>query len=271
MPQERFIDQRRSAGIFMSPRGLLFRDNGHGPALQKGIDQCAIYLQAAVVLDEAFLLERTHKFTDPCAGGTNHLRQSSLAHFQGVLRLGFLGYFPKQQQNSCQPLFAEIEELIGQVFLDSNHSGKQIRIQQRRKLRVALELAKRAVLLQASDIGGPNRSRRVHPQRLPSQTAFAKKATPQQDGDDRFFATRSGHRELHRTALDIENRIGFVPLRKNDLVVPVAPHSHRRTELFAENCGTETGSLIRHPSPWHDQFTWESSVLWEHRPLRKNK
>jgi hypothetical protein len=74
MPQGRFIDQRRSAGISTSAGGLPFRDNGHGATLQKGIDQCAIYLQAAVVLDEAFLLERTHKFTDPCAGGTNHLR-----------------------------------------------------------------------------------------------------------------------------------------------------------------------------------------------------
>jgi hypothetical protein len=74
MPQERFIDQRRSAGMSMSARGLPFRDNGHGPTVQKGIDQCAIYLQAAVVLDEAFLLERTHKFTYSCAGGTDHLR-----------------------------------------------------------------------------------------------------------------------------------------------------------------------------------------------------
>jgi hypothetical protein len=49
--------------------------------------------------------------------------------------------------------------------------------------------------------------------------------------------------------LDIENRVGFVTLRKNDLVVSVAPHSHRRTELSAENCGTETESLIRHRSP----------------------
>ena len=74
MPQERLIDQRRSAGMSMSPRGLSFRDNGHGPTLQKGTDEFAINLQAAVVLDEAFLLERTHKFTYPGAGGTNHLR-----------------------------------------------------------------------------------------------------------------------------------------------------------------------------------------------------
>jgi len=61
-------------------------DNRHGPIVQKGADECAIYLQAAVVVDEAFLLERIHKFAYPCAGGTNHLREGSLAHLQGALR-----------------------------------------------------------------------------------------------------------------------------------------------------------------------------------------
>jgi hypothetical protein len=54
--------------------GLRPPDNGHRPILQKGTDKCAIYLQAAVVVDEAFLLERIHKFTYPCACSTNHLR-----------------------------------------------------------------------------------------------------------------------------------------------------------------------------------------------------
>ena len=45
--------------------GLRPSDNGHGPILQKGADKCAIYLQTAVVGDEALLLERIHKFTYP--------------------------------------------------------------------------------------------------------------------------------------------------------------------------------------------------------------
>jgi hypothetical protein len=67
--------------------GLRFRDNGHGPTLQKATDKRAIYLQAAVVLDKALLLKRAHKFTYPRAGSTNHLREGCLAHLQGVLRL----------------------------------------------------------------------------------------------------------------------------------------------------------------------------------------
>jgi hypothetical protein len=84
---------------------------------------------------------------------------------------------------------------------------------------------------------------------LPSKTALTKKATPQQDGDYRFFATRSGHRELHRAALDVEHSIGSVPLRENDLIVSVGPNRHPIPELFAENCRTETESLFRHLSP----------------------
>jgi len=37
--------------------------------LQEGYDKRAIYLQAAVVADEALLPEPIHKFTYPCAGG----------------------------------------------------------------------------------------------------------------------------------------------------------------------------------------------------------
>src|SRR6476661_7252107 len=116
--------------------GLRFRDNGHGPTLQKIADKCAIYLQATVVLNKTLLLKRTHKFTYPRAGSTNHFREGCLAHLQGVLRLRFLDYLPKQQQDPCQSLFAEIEELIYQVFLDSNDAGKQICNKQRCKLRV---------------------------------------------------------------------------------------------------------------------------------------
>lgn len=45
--------------------GLRFRGNGHGSTLQEARDQHAIYLQAAVVANEALLPELMHKFTYP--------------------------------------------------------------------------------------------------------------------------------------------------------------------------------------------------------------
>jgi hypothetical protein len=53
--------------------GLRFLD-GHRAIFQKRDDQFAIYLQAAVVADQALPLELVHEFTYSWAGGSNHLR-----------------------------------------------------------------------------------------------------------------------------------------------------------------------------------------------------
>jgi hypothetical protein len=52
--------------------GLRFRGNGHGSTLQEAEDQFAIYLQTAVVADEALLPEPIHKMTYPGAGAHIH-------------------------------------------------------------------------------------------------------------------------------------------------------------------------------------------------------
>jgi hypothetical protein len=67
-------------------------------------------------------------------------------------------------------------------------------------------------------------SRAVHPQRLTSKTAFAKKATPQQDGDYRFFAARSGHREPHRAHGEINWTLQYHSLAEGE----VASHAQAR-------------------------------------------
>jgi hypothetical protein len=79
---------------------------------------------------------------------------------------------------------------------------------------------------------------------LPSQAAFAKKAASPQESDYSFFVTRRDHRELHRAALDVEDSVRRVPLRKDDLFVSVVPNSHPGTEFPAENCRTETESTF---------------------------
>ncbi len=47
--------------------------------MQEGGDQCAVYLQAAVVADEALLPEAIHKFTDP-SGRHHHNGENANAH-----------------------------------------------------------------------------------------------------------------------------------------------------------------------------------------------
>jgi len=53
--------------------------------LQEGYDKRAIYLQAAVVADEAHLPEPIHKFTYPCAGGESlKVSPATLAEMVGT-------------------------------------------------------------------------------------------------------------------------------------------------------------------------------------------
>src|ERR1700676_145046 len=79
--------------------GLRFLD-GHRAIFQKRDDQRTMYLQTPVVADQPLLLEVVHEFTYSWSGGSNHLRQRRLAHLQWGVRLRFLSYFPKQQENS---------------------------------------------------------------------------------------------------------------------------------------------------------------------------
>src|SRR5579863_5733169 len=71
------VDNVFPAASACYPRGLRFRD-GHRSTLQEAGEQCAIYLQAAVVADKTLFSECIHKFTYPRSGGTNHLRQGCL-------------------------------------------------------------------------------------------------------------------------------------------------------------------------------------------------
>ena len=75
-----------------------------------------------------------------------------------------------------------------------------------------------------------------------------------QEGDYSLFATSGNSRELHRAALNVENSIGCIPLRKDDFFVLVVVNRHPSTELFAENCLTETWSLFM----YHSGQRWQS-------------
>ena len=89
LPEERFADQRLKphGKPHIGPRSLPFPDDGHGLTLQKSTDKCAIYLQAAVIADEAFLLKSIHEFTYPLRVVPTISARVAWLTFRGVLRL----------------------------------------------------------------------------------------------------------------------------------------------------------------------------------------
>lgn len=90
-----------------------------------------MYLQAAVVVDEAQLAKPVHKEADSRTGGANHLGQGPLAHLQdGGMGLGPSSKSRQQQESSRQSLLARIEKLIDEVVFNSNNARNQVRDKQ---------------------------------------------------------------------------------------------------------------------------------------------
>src|SRR5689334_23088002 len=84
-------------------------------------EQRAVDLQSTVVVDEAQLPEPVHEVTDAGPRGAHHRGESLLAHLRNDgLRPRVLAEVRQQQKSPRQSLFARIEELVDQVFLDSN-------------------------------------------------------------------------------------------------------------------------------------------------------
>jgi hypothetical protein len=77
-------------------------------------------LQVAVVLDEAQSPELVHEVADPGPRRADDLGQRRLAdRRRDRLRPAVLAEIRQQQEGSCQPLLARIEELVDQVLLDA--------------------------------------------------------------------------------------------------------------------------------------------------------
>ena len=71
------------------------------------------------------------------------------------------------------------------------------------------------------------------------ETALAKEAGFRQDGDHRFFAPLGYHRKLYLAALDIENGIRTVALRKDGCILFVLRGLFSNTEFSQEKARIE--------------------------------
>ena len=90
------------------------------------IEQRLVYLNAAVVLNEAKLAKAVHKEADSRSGGTDHLGKCFLSNgWYEFLWFTRLAKFRHQKENARQSFFAGIEELIYQIGLSSHTASEQ--------------------------------------------------------------------------------------------------------------------------------------------------
>src|SRR4030088_2839851 len=94
----------------------------------------------AVVLDEPHLPEFFHELADTGTCRADDLSQCLLADRGGDrLRPAVLTEIRKNEQRSCEALFARVEELVDEVLLDPAVAGQQVGHEQLAKRRLAVE------------------------------------------------------------------------------------------------------------------------------------
>ena len=84
-------------------------------------------LSSPVIVNETKLSELVHEMTHARAGCADHFRQHFLTDlFDYHVRFSIVAVAGKQKQNSRQSLFTGVEQLIHQVFLNSDSAHKQM-------------------------------------------------------------------------------------------------------------------------------------------------
>jgi hypothetical protein len=71
------------------------------------------------------------------------------------------------------------------------------------------------------------------------QTSFAEKLAWFQDGDHRFLALLGNDGELDLPLLDVKNGVGDLPLRENNLILPVFRYRFSLAHLGEKPFGIE--------------------------------
>src|SRR3984893_18234264 len=73
------------------------------------------------------------------------------------------------------------------------------------------------------------------------QTSFAKKMTGSQDCNDRFLALLGNDREFDLALLDVKNRVRYLSLGKNNLILSVLGNRFSFAHLGEKRLGVKRG------------------------------
>ena len=96
----------------------------------------------------------------------------------------------EQQQRTGEPFLAGIEELIDQVFFDSDIARQHVLDEPVREFGTFVQQPNHVALRDSQERRPHDRLRRAHAQRLPGQAALTEEITRAEHGHDRLLASR---------------------------------------------------------------------------------
>ena len=203
-------------------RWSLREDSGEEGNLvvEDDIEEGAVDVEPAVVVNQAHLFEPIHEETDARARGPDHCGKCFLTNLRNdLLWFTFLPEMSHEQQDPGQPLLAGIEELIDQILLDANVPSQHIGKEQRGEGAVVFEQSEHRLFVDADENGVFDSRRRGQMHRLPGETPFPEKAAWLQYHDDGFFTLWRDHTQHDFPRLDIEYGIRRISLREESLLL----------------------------------------------------
>jgi hypothetical protein len=131
-----------------------------------------------------------------------------------VSRLG-LTVTREQQKGACQALLAGVEELIDQIFFDSDVPRQHVSQKAIRERGLAVELPHHVRFLDGQDGARGHGCRRCHPLRLAHQAALAEEMASIEHCDHSLFSCVRHDRQPNNAYLQVQNARGPIALRKD--------------------------------------------------------
>jgi len=186
--------------------------------VQNNRKQRLVDLDLAVVFDEPQFSELVHEEIHSGTRGSHHARQSVLGDFrQYAIRLVLFAIARQQQKRSRKAFFAGVEELIDQVFFDSDITCKHVCDEMVRELMLRVKGAQQLFLLNYKQRGRCYRGSRAHTDRLARHASLAEEVCRAKHGHDRFLASSIHDSQFHAAALNVHHGLGSIALRINRL------------------------------------------------------
>jgi hypothetical protein len=189
--------------------------------VQNNVQERIVYVDLAIVLNEAQLPEFVHEKIDSGSRCPDHLRQHLLRYLgKRLLKIAWLSIARQQQESARQSFLAGVEELVYQVFFHPDVPRQHISNEPVGKFVLPVEYPNHLTFRYDHHSRGENCGRRRHTNVLAREASFSEKIPRSQNRYNGFSAERIDDSKLYAAILNVHYVFGAIALREDGLFFP---------------------------------------------------